>query len=85
VVDTTPVAPVNDARILASFTDSVLLVISAETATRRRLRAAMNRLELLSVRPVAFVFNRSKSRSGSDYYATIPERNVPQLGQAART
>jgi capsular exopolysaccharide synthesis family protein len=85
VVDTTPVAPVNDARILASFTDAVLLVVSAETATRRKLRAAMSRLELLSVRPVAFVLNRSRSRSGSDYYATIPERNMSQLGQAART
>jgi receptor protein-tyrosine kinase len=76
VCDTTPVAPVNDARVLASYADTVILVVSAETATRRRLKAAVSRLDILSVRPTAFVLNRSRGSTMSDYYTTVPERDV---------
>jgi tyrosine-protein kinase len=79
VVDTTPVSPVNDARVIASYADTVILVVSAENATRRRLKAALGRLSLLSIRPAGFVLNRSRTRSGSDYYASVPERDVSGL------
>lgn len=76
VIDTTPVAPINDARVLASFANAVLLVVNAETATKRKLRAAIGRLELLSIRPTAFVLNKSRARPASDYYVTLPERDT---------
>jgi tyrosine-protein kinase len=79
IVDTTPVSPVNDARVIASYADTVILVVSAENATRRRLKAALGRLSLLSIRPAGFVLNRSRTRSGSDYYASVPERDVSGL------
>jgi receptor protein-tyrosine kinase len=83
VIDTTPVTPVNDARVLSSFANAVLLVVNAETATKRKLRAAMSRLELLSIRPTAFILNRSKARPASDYYITVPERNASGLSSGS--
>jgi capsular exopolysaccharide synthesis family protein len=83
VIDTTPVTPVNDARVLSSFANAVLLVVNAETATKRKLRAAMSRLELLSIRPTAFILNRSKARPASDYYITVPERDASGLSSGS--
>jgi receptor protein-tyrosine kinase len=74
VIDTTPLLPINDARVLSGFSDIILLVVSAEVATKRRLQAAVDRLTVLSLRPTAFILNRSRERIASDYYFTIPER-----------
>jgi Mrp family chromosome partitioning ATPase len=67
VVDTTPLIPVNDARIFASFADAAVIVISAENATRRQVREAVHRLELVSVEPIAVVLNNSKNAKRSYY------------------
>lgn len=67
VVDTTPLIPVNDARIFASLADAALVVISAENATRRQVREAVHRLELVSVDPIAVVLNNSKDAKRSYY------------------
>jgi succinoglycan biosynthesis transport protein ExoP len=69
VVDTTPLIPVNDARIFASFADAAVIVISAENATRRQVREAVHRLELVSVEPIAVVLNNSK-RAKRSYYTS---------------
>jgi receptor protein-tyrosine kinase len=74
VIDTTPLLPINDARVLAGFSDVILLVVSVDGALKRRLEAAVDRLTVLSLRPTAFVLNRSRARVVSDYYVTIPER-----------
>ena len=74
VIDTTPLLPINDARVLAGFSDVILLVVSADGALKRRLQAAVDRLTVLSLRPTAFILNRSRERVASDYYVTIPER-----------
>jgi len=74
VIDTTPLLPINDARVLAGFSDVILLVVSVDGALKRRLQAAVDRLTVLSLRPTAFVLNRSRERIASDYYFTIPER-----------
>jgi tyrosine-protein kinase len=67
IVDTTPLIPVNDARIFASFADAAVVVISAENATRRQVREAVHRLELVSVEPIAVVLNNSKNAKRSYY------------------
>jgi capsular exopolysaccharide synthesis family protein len=74
VIDTTPLLPINDARVLAGFSDVILLVVSVDGALKRRLQAAVDRLTVLSLRPTAFILNRSRERIASDYYFTIPER-----------
>jgi len=67
VLDTTPLVPVNDARVMASFAETTVIVASAEATKRRQVREAVERLSLVSVRPTAMVLNRSKAPRG-DYY-----------------
>ena len=51
--------PISDARIVARYADATLLVARAGTATRRQVRAAVERLALISVKPTAVVLNHS--------------------------
>jgi polysaccharide biosynthesis transport protein len=76
VVDTTPLIPVNDARVFASFADATVIVVSAEVATRRQVREAVHRLELVSVEPTAVVLNNSNTKRTyySSAYLSPPER-----------
>jgi tyrosine-protein kinase len=67
VLDTTPLAPVNDARVIASFAETTVIVASAEATKRRQVREAVERLSLVSVQPTAMVLNRSKAPR-ADYY-----------------
>jgi polysaccharide biosynthesis transport protein len=67
VLDTTPLVPVNDARVMASFAETTVIVASAEATKRRQVREALERLSLVSVQPTAMVLNRSKAPRG-DYY-----------------
>jgi len=67
VVDTTPLIPVNDARVFASFADAAVVVVSADAATRRQVREAVHRLELVSVEPSAVVLNDSKDAKRTYY------------------
>ncbi len=79
VIDSPPVTAVNDARIMASSAASTILVISADTATRRRIRAAVERLSMLSIRPTAVVLNRSKGMRAAGYYGTTEPNRVLTL------
>jgi len=67
VIDATPLVPVNDARVMASAAEATLIVVSAVSATRRQVRAAMERLSLISVAPTAAVLNHAKTARGDDY------------------
>jgi len=67
VLDCTPVTPISDARIVARHADATLLVAKAGV-TRRQVRAAMERLDLISVKPTAAVLNYSSGVRGSSYY-----------------
>lgn len=67
VLDTTPLAPVNDARVIASFAETTVIVASAEATKRRQVREAVERLSLVSVQPTGMVLNRSKAPR-ADYY-----------------
>ena len=69
VIDTTPVVPVNDGRVVASLSKATVLVASAGGATRRSVEEAVNRLSLIAVTPTAAVLNKSRSRQARGYYA----------------
>jgi capsular exopolysaccharide synthesis family protein len=71
VVDTTPLVPVNDARIIASSADAVIVVASAGSVTRRQVRNAVERLRLVSVAATASVLNNSREAAKKGYYGYL--------------
>jgi capsular exopolysaccharide synthesis family protein len=71
VVDSPPTSPVNDSRIMARFTGGTLVVASADSATRRTVRDAVQRLSLIGVRPTAVVLNHAPVPGGRDYYGYL--------------
>lgn len=74
VIDSTPLVPVNDARIMASAASTTLIVANAETTKRRQIRDAIERLALVSVQPTAAILNRSKAPRGDYYYGEEPRQ-----------
>jgi capsular exopolysaccharide synthesis family protein len=86
VIDCTPVTPISDARIVARHADATLLVAKAGVAVRRHVRAAIERLDLISVKPTAAVLNYSTAVRGSSYYVRPTgedegEASTPQLSE----
>jgi len=71
VIDTTPLVPVNDARIISSSADAVIVVASAGSVTRRQVRSAVERLKLVSVTPTASVLNNSRAAGKKGYYGYL--------------
>lgn len=71
VLDTTPLVPVNDARIISSSADAVIIVASAGLVTRRQVRNAVERLKLVSVTPTASVLNNSRAAAKKGYYGYL--------------
>jgi capsular exopolysaccharide synthesis family protein len=78
VIDTTPLVPVNDARIMASFADTTVIVANQASTTRRQIRSAVERLALISVKPTAVVLNGSKTKRGAGYYGYLKSPKAPQ-------
>jgi capsular exopolysaccharide synthesis family protein len=70
VIDTTPLVPVNDARVVASLAKATLLVASSGGTTRGAVHDAVARLSLISVTPTAAVLNKSRSRQARGYYGS---------------
>jgi capsular exopolysaccharide synthesis family protein len=85
VVDTTPLVPVNDARIISSSADAVIVVANAGTVTRRQVRNAVERLGLVSVTPTASVLNNSRTAAKKGYYGYLePPGEAPSRGLLRR-
>jgi len=80
VIDSTPVIPVSDARIVARHADATLLVARAGVALRRQVRTAVERLELISVKPTAAILNYSDAVRRSSYYV----RPISEEDEAAK-
>jgi polysaccharide biosynthesis transport protein len=76
VIDAPPVAPVNDARVIASLAQTTLIVCAAGRATHRSVRDAVERLKLVSVTPTAGVLNMSRSRQSRAYYGAEADRQT---------
>ena len=68
VIDTTPLVPVNDARLIASLVDATLIVASVGATTRGAVQDAVHRLAPISIAPTAAVLNKSKNRQARSYY-----------------
>jgi tyrosine-protein kinase len=86
VIDTTPLVPVNDARIISSSADAVIVVASAGSVTRRQVRSAVERLTLVSVTPTASVLNNSRAAGKKGYYGYLepPSDAAPSRGRLGR-
>jgi tyrosine-protein kinase len=80
VIDTTPLVPVSDARIIARFGKATLIVASAGATTRRQLRTAVERLSLISVQPTAVVLNNYRAATKSAYYGPSESTNGSRQG-----
>ena len=89
VVDTTPLVPVNDARIISSSADAVIVVAGAGSVTRRQVRNAVERLHLVSVAPTASVLNNSRGAAKKGYYGYLEppgqERSRSRLRRSRET
>lgn len=82
IVDATPLVPISDARIMARFAGSVIVIANAGTVTRRQVRRAIERLSLISLEPTAVVLNNYKAPGGTSYYA-LPEE-IAEIRKARR-
>jgi capsular exopolysaccharide synthesis family protein len=77
VLDTPPLAPVQDARVVARWVDGIVLVVAADHTPRALLEAALDTLEPGKVLGLVFngydhLFSRSHARHYVGYY-TEPE------------
>jgi receptor protein-tyrosine kinase len=90
LIDSPPLLPVDDARVLSVYADAVLLVVAAGQATQAQVTRAT---ELLNVRPTGVVLNKTVHRAGDGYrygssygykyrYLPDPIRQVATNGQA---
>ena len=93
VIDSTPVIPISDARIVARYADATILVARAGFALRRQVRAAVERLGLINVQLTAAVLNYSSAVRASSYYVqptgeesaeNVPARRLSEKRGAAR-
>jgi capsular exopolysaccharide synthesis family protein len=75
VIDTTPLVPLSDARIIARFGNATLIVASAGSTTRRQLKTAVERLQLISVQPTGAVLNNYRAASNTAYYGPAESTN----------
>jgi polysaccharide biosynthesis transport protein len=75
IVDTTPLVPISDARMIARYAKGTLIVASAGITTRRQMRTAVERLQLISVQPTAAVLNNYSATVQMAYYGLPPSRN----------
>jgi Mrp family chromosome partitioning ATPase len=72
LIDSPPILPVNDARLIAPHTDGVLMVMAAKGPKPSAVRAALGRLQLVGTRIIGVVLNESgddMDATGGYYYA----------------
>jgi capsular exopolysaccharide synthesis family protein len=80
VIDAPPLAPINDARVIARLAKTTLIVCSVGKASHRSVREAVERLKLIGVIPTAGVLNMSRTRQARGYYGP-PAEAAPVDGQ----
>ncbi|MEM9656961.1 MAG: polysaccharide biosynthesis tyrosine autokinase, partial [Planctomycetota bacterium] len=67
IVDSAPVMPVADSRVVAAITDATILVLRAERSTRRLALGARNELWKVRAQRLGVVVNRVPMRKQTDY------------------
>lgn len=83
IIDTTPLISVNDARIIARSTNSVVLVVRANRTSHRAVREAVERLQMISVNLTAAVLNRSRNRRTPGYYGQTEDARASRDSQTS--
>jgi capsular exopolysaccharide synthesis family protein len=75
LIDTPPVLPVSDARLIAPHCDGVLLVVSAGSAKPVAVETALERLGFVNANLLGIVLNQSGQdlEATGGYYYTSPE------------
>jgi capsular exopolysaccharide synthesis family protein len=80
LIDSPPLLPVSDARLVAPHVDGVVLVVAAGTQRPPALHAALERLEIVHARITGIVLNKAGIESdvagGYYYQSTPPGRQV---------
>lgn len=67
VIDSPPIGPVTDGRIISAVADATLMVVRAEQTSRRALVAACQAIADVGGRPVGVVINAAPRRRGASY------------------
>jgi capsular exopolysaccharide synthesis family protein len=83
LIDSPPILPVNDARLIAPHTDGVLMVLAARGPKPSAVQAALQRLELVNANLLGVVLNESGGdldATGGYYYQREPPREPNSLG-----
>jgi capsular exopolysaccharide synthesis family protein len=75
LIDTPPVLPVSDARLIAPHCDGVLVVVSAGSAKPVALESALERLAFVQANLMGIILNQSGDdlEATGGYYYTSPE------------
>jgi len=75
LIDTPPVLPVSDARLIAPHCDGVLVVVTAGAVKPTALESALERLEIVRANILGIVLNQSGAdlEATGGYYYTSPE------------
>lgn len=69
LIDAPPLVPVTDAAILASLTDGIIVVASANSTSIDLVDKALTNLERVKIKPLGLILNRLRRRgSESGYY-----------------
>jgi capsular exopolysaccharide synthesis family protein len=82
LIDTPPVLPVSDARLIAPHCDGVLLVVSAGQVKPVALQSALERLAIVRAKVLGIVLNQSGhdlDATGGYYYTSPPESATAAL------
>ena len=74
LVDSPPILPVSDARLIAPHTDGVLLLITAGTQKPSSLQAALERLRIVEASVLGLIINKAgqEAESQAGYYHYEP-------------
>ena len=82
LIDSPPILPVNDARLIAPHTDGVLMVLAARGPKPSAVQTALERLELVGAKVLGIVLNESGGdleATGGYYYQREPNADNPPL------
>lgn len=81
VLDSPPVSPVTDARILGAICDATLLVLKSDGSTRKAATLSADALHSVGARLLGVVCNGITRKKGSDRYYTGYGYGYPRPGQ----
>ena len=67
VIDGTPLVPINDARVIAKFVGSTVVVASAGSTNRNQVKRAVDRMRIIGIAPTAVILNKVRQRHSASY------------------